>query len=137
MNKFSITKGVQAFWPMIAVFAWDNIINNPLGLYGIWPTLDVPMHLLGGVVTVWSLKRLFASFPANWRPVINPVWAQYFFWLGLVGLVTIAWEIYEVVLDHFISFPVPMTLIDTLGDMLNGLCGALLYLSLNRFKKKV
>ena len=124
MNKFSITKSVQAFLPMIVVFAWDNIINNPLGLYGIWPKLDVPMHLLGGVVTVWSIKRLFASFPTKWRPVIRPVWAHYFFWLGLVALVTIGWEIYEVIFDYFHPFPTPMTLADTLGDMVNGLLGA-------------
>ena len=131
MNKFSVTKSVQAFWPMVVVFAWDNLINNPFGLYGIWPNLDVPMHVLGGVVTVWSLKRLFASFPAKWRPVIRPVWARYFFWLGLVALVTIGWEIYEVIFDYFHPFPTPMTLADTLGDMVNGLLGAAGFLLIN------
>lgn len=137
MNKFSITKGVQAFWPMIVVFAWDALINNPFDLYGLWPNLDILMHILGGVVTAWSLTRLWLVVPPSWRPVIRPERARYFFMLGLVALVTIAWEIYEVIFDYFIPFPVPMTLIDTLADMLNGLCGALLYLSLNRFKKKV
>lgn len=128
MNKFSATKTAQAFLPMIAVFAWDALINNPFGLYGLWPHLDIPMHLLGGVVTVWSLVRLFSVLPTSWRPVIRPNFAHYFFMLGLVALVTIAWEIYEVVFDYFIPFPVPMTLIDTLGDMVNGLLGATLFL---------
>ena len=137
MNNVSITKVVRAFLPMIVVFAWDAFINNPFGLYGLWPSLDVPMHLIGGVVAAWSLVRFMAVLPAKWRPMIRPVWARYFFWLGQVALITIAWEIYEVIFDYFSPFPTPMTLVDTLGDMLNGLCGALLYLSLNRFKKKV
>lgn len=113
---------------MIIVFAWDALINNPFGLYSLWEYLDVPMHLLGGVVAAWSLVRFVAVLPVKWRPVIRPAWARYLFWLGLVALVTIVWEIYEVIFDYFSPFPTPMTLIDTLGDMVNGLLGASLFL---------
>lgn len=124
MNKFSITKSVQAFWPMIVVFAWDALVNNPFGLYGLWPNLDILMHILGGAVTAWSLTRLWLVVPPAWRPVIKPAVAMYVFGLGIVALITIAWEIYEVAFDFMYPFPVPMTVVDTLADMVNGLLGA-------------
>lgn len=123
-SNISPLRVVGAFVPMIIVFAWDAAINNPFGLYGIWPNLDVPMHILGGFVTVWSMSRLLAVLPGAWRPVIRPAWAKYFFWLGLVAMVTIAWEIYELIFDAIHPFPTPMTVADTLGDMVNGLIGA-------------
>ena len=123
-NNLSPLRAMRAFLPMIIVFSWDAFINNPFGLYGIWPNLDVPMHVLGGFVTVWSIARVFALLPKSWLPVIRPAWANYFFWLGLVAMVTIAWEIYELIFDFIHPFPTPMTVADTLGDMVNGLIGA-------------
>ncbi len=124
MNKVFLGRFVRAFLPMIVVFAWDALINNPLGLYGLWPDLDVPMHMIGGMVTAWSLLRFAVILPKNWQPNIKPAWASHLFFLGLVAMVTIAWEIYEFIFVFFQPFPRPMTIADSLGDMLNGLIGA-------------
>lgn len=118
---------------MVIVFAWDTLINNPFDLYGLWSDLDIPMHFLGGVVTAWSFTRLFAILPKNWRPVIRPVGAQLIFSIGLVGLITIGWEVYELIFDWIHPFPSPMTLIDSLGDMLNGLVGATVFWLVKRY----
>lgn len=135
-SRVPLLRVVGAFVPMIIVFSWDALINNPFGLYGIWPNLDVPMHVLGGFVTVWSLSRLLAVLPASWRPVIRPAWAKYFFWLGLVAMVTIAWEIYELIFDFIHPFPTPMTVADTLDDMVNGLIGANIRLFTQHYMKR-
>lgn len=135
-SNLATLRVMRAFLPMIIVFSWDTFVNNPFGLYGIWSDLDVPMHVLGGFVTVWSLMRLCALLPKSWLPVIRPTWANYFFWLGLVAMVTIAWEIYELIFDFFHPFPTPMTVADTLGDMVNGLIGASVWLFVQHHIKR-
>ncbi len=135
-NNLSLLGLVRAIVPMIIVFSWDTFINNPFGLYGIWPNLDVPMHVLGGFVTMWSITRVLALLPKSWQPVIRPALANYFFWLGLVAMVTIAWEIYELIFDFFHPFPTPMTVADTLGDMVNGLIGANIWLFVQHYVKR-
>lgn len=127
--KDIVKKFFQATWPMAAVFLFDNLINNPLGIYDRWPSYDIPMHIFGGVITTWCLTRFLKSLKVYTG--LKPCWLRYWFLIANTALIGILWECYEWVFDYY--FPwigVQTSLTDTIGDLLNDLLGASIFVAL-------
>ncbi len=127
--KSVIKKFFQAAWPMAAIFLFDNLVNNPLGIYDRWPSYDIPMHIFGGVVTTWCLVRFLKSLKVYTS--LKPRWLRYWFLIANAGLIGILWEFYEWTFDYF--FPwigVQTSLADTIGDLLNDLLGASIFIAI-------
>lgn len=112
--------------PMIVVFAEDVFVNNWLGFYE-WSGLDIPMHLIGGFVTAWSAARLYHLWNLKQGLIIKPVIAVYIWFIAITALVGILWEIYEFLLDPFVTMVMQATVKDTIGDLVNDLLGAAVF----------
>ncbi len=125
--KLIFEKLWRAAWPMAAVFLFDNLINNPLGFYDRWPHYDVPMHILGGVITTWCLARFLKSVKVY--TALKPRWLRYWFLIANTALIGVVWEFYEWSFDYFFPWlSVQTSLTDTIGDLLNDLIGAAMYI---------
>ncbi len=125
--KLILRKLFRAAWPMAAVFIFDNTINKYLGVYERWPSFDIPMHVFGGVVTAWCLARLLKSLKVYIS--LKPSWLRYWFLISGTALVGIVWEFYEWSLDQiFPNMGMQLGLADTLGDLLNDLIGATIFI---------
>lgn len=128
ISRVSLLQMVRAFLPMIVVFLWDALINNPFGWYGQWRNLDTVMHVVGGFVTAWTIIQIMSTIKPLQKSFASVRGLQVVLTLSLVSTVTIIWELYEFALDTYGHLAVPMTLGDSLGDMVNGLIGASLFL---------
>lgn len=103
------------------------LVHVPLvaiGAYNRWPNIDIPMHLAGG----FAMGLLAIALHDNSR-ARGPWWERALFVVGFVALIAIFWEFYEFTVDAvFIAarggIPSQLSLVDTLGDLLNGLIGA-------------
>ncbi|MBE2180766.1 MAG: hypothetical protein IAE97_09870 [Chthoniobacterales bacterium] len=96
------------------------------GAHGLLRHMDIPLHLLGGfaaaAVFAWILPSILSPeiLHALPKPVaMVPI-------LGFTALVTIAWEVFEYFLDHFLGTLLQLSTFDTLKDMMVGLAGGAL-----------
>lgn len=85
-------------------------------LYWRYTWLDIPMHLLGGMVVALgfvSLPDFFPKLPAKWFSISNTILA--------VFIVALTWEVFEVLIGA--TADEPRYILDTLGDLTCGLTG--------------
>ena len=119
---------------MVVVFAEDTFVNNWFGFYE-WSGLDIPMHLIGGFVTAWSVAR----FHSRWQPKrglgIKPALALYVWFIGITAIIGILWEVYEFLLDPYVAMAMQPSVRDTVGDLVNDLVGSVVF-CLVYWKKK-
>ncbi len=120
-------KVIRAFVPAIAFYLVSLPLAWPLHVYERIDGFDIPMHMLGGCIVAWCLDRLHYAFRdvSVWQ--IQSTWLRSFVYISTVALITIFWELYEFYLAKYVTFPVQMSIGETIGDQLNGLVGAVVY----------
>jgi hypothetical protein len=106
-----------------------NLVSLALGWYKAFPSVDIPLHIGGGVAAGMFAIALHDDFKRRHKIGRTPRWYDLLFVLGFVSLVAIAWEFHEYVLDRTLvtRFNLAVSQIsvgDTIGDFLNGLIGA-------------
>lgn len=109
-----------AIVPMAAVYAFDYLVSQPLSLYRLWPSFDIPMHLIGGFVTAWSALIFFRAYRRT-----MPFFVFAVLLIGVVSFVGIAWEWYEFIHDQLYP-PILFqpSIRDTMGDLFFDIVGA-------------
>jgi uncharacterized membrane protein YjdF len=94
------------------------------GVAGDYEILDIPLHFLGGFG--WGLVAILLIKRTN---VTNlPKWFTLVFTIGLVLIVGTLWEFAEYLLELAVGdsqYLTPLTLRDTLADLLNDSLGAI------------
>ncbi len=124
-----IEKILVSGWPMIVVFIFDNVIANPVGWYDRWWWFDIPMHIVGGMVTAWSTQRFFMNMKIKLakfgRMEMYP-----FILVGATAIIGIVWEVYEFFLHLITGFITQPSVADTVGDLVNDLIGAIVFCSI-------
>ena len=125
--------------PMLVVFLFDNVVNNSLGLYDRWRWLDIPMHLLGGVVAAWSCHRFYKKIKNEIN--IKPLFARLWLYVGTTAIIGILWEVYEFLFHVVTRIITQPSVGDTVHDLVNDLIGAVLFCGLiflfDKNKKKM
>lgn len=125
----------RAAWAPILVFGL-HAVSSALGLYGVWPPLDIPMHFLGGMAITYFFGRAYRTaeeLDLLGRPAVV---------LGLVTVLaltcssTVFWEFAEFLSDRYAGTHAQKGLADTLGDMLVGILGGLALLAAQFHKEK-
>src|SRR4030095_11883056 len=113
----------QSGWPAIALFTFHVIASRGFHAYDHFPPLDIPMHILGGVVIAYFFHG--ASIAASPRSIIGPFHRVTHIVLvfALTCTATVFWEFGEFIIDHTFGTNAQLGLDDTLGDMLLGICG--------------
>lgn len=120
-----IKKMLISAWPMLAVFLFDNLVNNPLGFYERWWWFDIPMHILGGAVAAWSLARFFERYKKT--VLLKPLVFTLFVLVSGTALIGVLWEVYEFFLHVVTGFITQPSVADTVADLVNDLVGAFLW----------
>ena len=121
VNWMSITLR-EAAWAPLSILAFYGI-GLSLHLYELFPPLDLPSHLLGGV----AITYFFRSAIKNSQRIVGdiPIPIQIIFAFTCTGTTIIFWEFYENLLDLFFDTHMVRGLEDTIVDMFLGLLGAL------------
>ena len=99
----------------LSVLAIVHILAIELALYWIYRWLDLPVHVLGGIVVALALYTL-----RDLRVPVPQSWYRFSPFMVAVLLIAIGWEGYEVVIG---VLPDPAYWFDTLTDILMGLIG--------------
>ena len=94
-----------------------------LGLYEWYPWLDIPMHVLGGVLITYSFSLAMTYF--HERKILSElnVFSRSVFLFSLTSSATVIWEFGEFTLDFFFDTVAQAGLEDTMLDMFLGLVG--------------
>ena len=121
VNWMSITLR-EAAWAPLSIIAF-YAIGLALHLYDLFPPLDLPSHLIGGV----AITYFFRSAIKNSQRIVGdiPIPIQIIFAFTCTGTTIIFWEFYENLLDLFFGTHMVRGLEDTIVDMFLGLLGAL------------
>lgn len=120
-----IPKMIVAGLPMIIVFLFDMVVNNPMGFYYRWWWFDIPMHMLGGFVAAWSVARFFKDYK---KLVALKPWAfEVFVLVSGTALIGILWEVYEFFMSLIFNIVMQPSVADTVADLVNDCVGALLF----------
>ena len=114
-----------AGWAPLGVFAAHVAASRLLGTYLVFPSLDVPMHLIGGAAIGWFFWCSLGVPEA--QPVVGVLTASATGLLSLAatGTTTVFWELAEWTSDRFLGTQAQAGLDDTLLDMLLGVAGGL------------
>lgn len=100
------------------------MIALALHWFDLFPPLDIPSHLMGGV----ALTYFFRSAIKNSQSIVGdiPLLIQTLFAFTCTGTTIIFWEFYENLLDLFFGIHVVCGLEDTIVDTFLGLLGMLM-----------
>ena len=131
VNWMSITLR-EAAWAPLSIIAF-YAIGLALHLYDLFPPLDLPSHLMGGV----AITYFFRSAIKNSQSLVGdiPMPIQIIFAFTCTGTTIIFWEFYENLLDLFFGTHMVRGLEDTIVDMFLGLLGALVFTLIYRKTK--
>ncbi len=123
--SWSVQAVRQGGLPAIAVFAFHVVATRGFHAYEHFPSLDIPMHFLGGVAIAYFFHR--ASIAASERGIIGPFHrvTHAVLVVSLTCTATVLWEFAEYIADRFFGAGSQLSLEDTLGDMFLGICGGI------------
>ena len=112
----------EAGWAPLGIIGF-YAIALALHWFDLFPPLDIPSHLLGGV----ALTYFYRAAIKNSQSIVGdiPLSIQILSAFTCTGTTLIFWEFYENLLDLFFGTHVVRGLEDTIVDMFLGLMGAL------------
>ena len=115
-----------------------NILALFLGMYEQFPWLDIPMHFFGGYTVAllgialfsWVKTRVQIRATTQSHSRFAVMLLEGMFVIGFVMIISVAWEIWEFLMDQFATvfverFGVTQPgMADTMNDFLNDTVGA-------------
>ena len=122
-RHWSIAALLEAGWAPAALFVLHLLLSRVLRLYLAHPTVDIAMHLLGGLAIAFFFWR--AGVLASEAGVIggiNRIGIGVVVF-GLTCAAAVFWEFAEYVSDRYLGTKSQLGLSDTLRDMLCGIVG--------------
>lgn len=126
MGKINFHEWILIFRAPLAVFAIHAAISLPgFDLYHTWPSIDIPMHFLGGASIALTAKAFLDVLKKREFINVFPWHIWLFFVIAIVGFAAAAWELFEFALSEITNLMLQGDQRDTMFDMLNGLLGGL------------
>jgi hypothetical protein len=127
---------VRAGLPMLAVFGIEVFSMWIFPVYALWPSFDIPMHVLGGFVTAWSGWLWWKEMKGN-GAVVKPQWLIFFGLVGWAAFASIVWEMYEFLHDVLYPFAARFqpSIPDVMADLALDLFGAVAFCLIVGWKK--
>lgn len=111
------------------------------GWYYIYPRIDIPMHIVGGVWAAILFFWIFEIRKDNYL-FVTPWWISEILALSFVAFIGVLWEFSEFLYDVFISpsrgyaYVTQMGVVDTMKDLFFDLVGGLAaWVTIIRIKK--
>src|SRR5438128_1034684 len=127
-----VSASSHAAWAPILVFGLHVIFSRVLGTYLLLPSLDIPMHFFGGMsITYFFSYVLAVAIPLGFLGSPNRMVLLLLAFFAACSS-AVFWEFAEFLSDRFLGTHAQLGLNDTLSDMLLGIVGAVVYLTVNR-----
>ena len=112
----------ESAWAPLGVFLF-YLIARSLQLFSVFPSLDIPTHLLGGVVITYFYRVAIQNAQKLVGEIPFPI--QVIFAFTCAGTTMIFWEFYEYTSDFLFDTKMVRGVTDTTVDFFVGLFGAL------------
>lgn len=127
MNRQQLTTWVfdtlrEAAWAPLSVLG-IYALGLTFHVFKLFPPLDIPVHLLGGVVITYFYRSAIRHAQKFVGEIPYPV--QVLLAFTSTGTTTILWEFYENIVDFFAGTHMVRGLQDTIVDLFVGLMGGL------------
>ena len=120
--EWIITALRESAWAPMAVVGF-YLIGLALGLFDLFPPLDIPTHFMGGVAITYFFRSAIKHSQKFLGDI--PTLVQILFAFTCTGTTIILWEFYENAFDFLFGTTMVRGLEDTIVDMFVGLLGAL------------
>lgn len=133
VTAWIVTTLRESAWAPLSVFG-IYLFALALGLYDLYPRLDVPTHFMGGVAITYLYRSAIHHSQKILGEIHQPI--EIILAFTATGTTTILWEFYEIFLDRFFGMNNVHGLDDTLQDMFLGLFGALVLSCVYRRNKR-
>ncbi len=114
-------------WLPALLVAGHLFASFVLGAYEAWPPLDMPMHLVGGMVAAWFVEGVLES---QQRPTSTSALRHALVLLALTAAAALTWELVENTADHLFAARQQLGLRDTTKDLVLGVVGGMVYVTL-------
>lgn len=114
----------EAAWAPLGIIGF-YIFALALELFDLYPQLDIPTHLAGGMAITYFYRSAIRNSQTLLGDIPKPI--QVLFAFTATGTTAILWEFYENALDYFFGTHKVRGLQDTIVDLLLGLLGALVF----------
>ena len=126
----------KGIWLPLSVFVLHEVCAHVYGnLYDLWPSLDIPMHFLGGVAIAY-FGTVFITQCSEYDFIrINSDVMAVVLTLALTMSAATLWEYAEWTSDHTIGTQAQKGLDDTLFDTVVGFLGGSLFVLISRGKE--
>ena len=121
----------EAAWAPALVLAVYLLTARVLHLFAAYPDLDIPMHFVGGLGSAYFFLRslqVVSRLEALGKP--NRL-AHRLLAFSLTCVAAVTWEFAEYASDQLLGSHEQLGLEDTMGDLLLGILGGLVLLSLH------
>jgi hypothetical protein len=122
----------EAAWAPLSVFG-SYLLGLTLGLYALFPPLDIPTHFMGGVAITYFYRAAIRNSQKFVGEIPLPI--QILFAFTCTGTTTVFWEFYENIFDFLFGTDMVRSLEDTIVDLFLGLLGALVLSLLYRGRR--
>ena len=94
-----------------------------MGLYDMFPNVDIPFHYLGGFSIAYTCAQLLAYLEAEKvTPVLHRVLFLLFL-LSITATVAVFWEFAEFLSDQFLATKLQPSIANTMQDQFLGILG--------------
>ena len=122
---------IEAGWLPSLVFAVHCVLSLLFHAYERTPSIDVPMHLLGGAAIAYFFHVVVAYGDRLGLVLVGSRRAEMIMVFGLVALATVVWELAEFLADRFFQLGAQPSVANTMKDQLMGLVGGAVYIGIN------
>jgi len=128
-RRWYITALVEAGWAPAAVFVLHALASRVLRLYVSHPPIDIAMHSLGGIAIAYFFWRAGSlASDAGVIGTLNRTGLSVMVF-SLTCAAAVFWEFAEYLSDRYLGTKSQLGLPDTLGDMLFGILGGMVFLA--------
>ncbi|MBI2385475.1 MAG: hypothetical protein HYV14_05605 [Elusimicrobia bacterium] len=119
---------IEAGWSPSLVFILHCVLSLGFDAYDVLPSLDVPMHLLGGAAIAYFFHVVVAyADRLGWVRVGSKA-AESIMVFGLVAAATVVWEFAEFLGDYLFRLGAQPDVANTMKDQFMGLVGGVAYI---------
>ena len=120
-----MTRVLQNAWAPAAVLGFSFVIGGMSFARDVWWLL----HVVGGVALGFFFLNAVEALDA-----VRPAW-RYVAVFALACTAALGWELAEFALDQVLRSRLQESLLDTMSDLMFGVCGAALYLGYVAFTR--
>ena len=122
--------------PPSLVVLLHGLLSLGFDAYTQVPSLDIPMHFLGGVAIAFTLRGLLELAEASGFLCVQADLAKFLLLVCFVTTAATAWEFVEYISDVLFSTGAQKGLEDTLFDMFLGILGGATFAAMALYNER-